>query len=213
MAPRRYDTDHISVTYDAQRCIHARRCVLALPRAFVEGRGRDWIDPAGADPDAVATVIHQCPSGALQYTRRDGGPGERPPGVNTAQLTEDGPLRLEGELYLGDEPIGTRATLCRCGNTGRPPFCDGSHTAAAFHATSQRTDGAPSPLDVRDGPVHIRPQPDGPLILEGNLEFIAGSGTTFATRTRVAVCRCGQSRNKPFCDGSHTPAGFRAPGG
>jgi len=36
-------------------------------------------------------------------------------------------------------------------------------------------------------------------------------GTTLETRNRVTLCRCGDSANKPLCDGTHKEAGFREP--
>lgn len=49
----------------------------------------------------------------------------------------------------------------------------------------------------------------GPVWVRGGIEVIAGDGTPYEIRNRVTLCRCGQSRNKPFCDGSHASVGFR----
>lgn len=51
---------------------------------------------------------------------------------------------------------------------------------------------------------------NGPLRLEGDLEILDPQGKAFglAGRTTVALCRCGHSGNKPFCDGSHKTSGF-----
>jgi uncharacterized Fe-S cluster protein YjdI len=45
--------------------------------------------------------------------------------------------------------------------------------------------------------------PDGPLFLRGNIKIVGDNGTVIRESTRVALCRCGKSRNKPFCDNSH----------
>ena len=58
----------------------------------------------------------------------------------------------------------------------------------------------------------VVPQPDGPLYLRGEIELRAADGTPIANDTRVALCRCGHSANKPFCDGSHHAAGFHDAG-
>lgn len=59
----------------------------------------------------------------------------------------------------------------------------------------------------------ITPYPDGPLILRGRFVITATDGQPVpAGRKTVALCRCGQSADKPFCDGSHSRTGFRAPG-
>jgi CDGSH-type Zn-finger protein len=55
---------------------------------------------------------------------------------------------------------------------------------------------------------------NGPIRVEGDFEIVDPSGTTFglAGRTSIGLCRCGQSANKPFCDGSHNRVGFTDPG-
>jgi uncharacterized Fe-S cluster protein YjdI len=56
----------------------------------------------------------------------------------------------------------------------------------------------------------ITPLPNGPLIVEGAAVVKSFSGTVLREATRVALCRCGNSKNKPFCDGSHSRVGFQA---
>jgi len=53
---------------------------------------------------------------------------------------------------------------------------------------------------------------DGPLYLRGQIELVGPDGQTIAHETRVALCRCGASGNKPYCDGSHESIGFFDPG-
>jgi uncharacterized Fe-S cluster protein YjdI/CDGSH-type Zn-finger protein len=62
----------------------------------------------------------------------------------------------------------------------------------------------------------VEPRPNGPLYLRGRIRMAAARGTDARgniTRdtTRVALCRCGGSDNKPYCDGTHRANGFRAP--
>lgn len=52
---------------------------------------------------------------------------------------------------------------------------------------------------------------DGPLWVRGGIEVQTMDGVSYEVRNRVTLCRCGQSKNKPFCDGSHWDAGFKAP--
>ena len=55
---------------------------------------------------------------------------------------------------------------------------------------------------------------DGPLIVRGDFLLTDQDGRPIpAGRRTVALCRCGRSAIKPFCDGSHARTGFRAPGG
>jgi CDGSH-type Zn-finger protein len=56
-------------------------------------------------------------------------------------------------------------------------------------------------------------QNDGSIRIEGDFEILDPTGAAFglAGRTVISLCRCGQSANKPFCDGSHARTGFRDP--
>ena len=58
----------------------------------------------------------------------------------------------------------------------------------------------------------ITPRDNGPLLVEGDFTIVDSSGKAFglAGRTRVSLCRCGHSADKPFCDGSHKSAGFQS---
>jgi uncharacterized Fe-S cluster protein YjdI len=60
-----YAAGELVVQWRPNRCIHSARCVRALPLVF-DPRRRPWIDGAAADPDAIASAVHACPSGALQ---------------------------------------------------------------------------------------------------------------------------------------------------
>lgn len=48
----------------------------------------------------------------------------------------------------------------------------------------------------------------GGLYVKGGIPLVSADGTTYELRNRYALCRCGQSRNKPFCDAMHVPSGF-----
>lgn len=48
----------------------------------------------------------------------------------------------------------------------------------------------------------------GPIWAKGGVEIESADGTKYEKRNRVTLCRCGKSRNKPFCDGNHIPFGF-----
>jgi uncharacterized Fe-S cluster protein YjdI len=73
----------------------------------------------------------------------------------------------------------------------------------------ERLDGAPQ--ESVPEVTAISPWPDGPLFLRGHIAISDASGDTVREATRVALCRCGGSANKPFCDGTHRTNGFRAP--
>jgi hypothetical protein len=64
---------------------------------------------------------------------------------------------------------------------------------------------------AQDGPaVTVTMYPDGPLIVRGDFEVRTLEGEVVAGRRTTALCRCGRSAVKPFCDGSHR-AGPAAP--
>jgi CDGSH-type Zn-finger protein len=52
-------------------------------------------------------------------------------------------------------------------------------------------------------------QCSGPLWLRGGIAVVSADGFAYEVRNRVTLCRCGQSRNKPFCDGTHAAIKFR----
>jgi CDGSH-type Zn-finger protein/uncharacterized Fe-S cluster protein YjdI len=201
----------LAIRFDGRRCIHARFCVLGAPDVFKANTPGEWIFPDAMATSAIVEVAHQCPSGAIQYRRKDGGPQEPAPPVNTARIRENGPYALHAPLRLKGADIGYRAVLCRCGQSKNKPFCDNSHIAAGFKATGEPERIESAPLAARDGTLELEPLYNGPLLVTGNLEIVSGTGKTIRRVTRAHLCRCGGSRNKPFCDGTHNVIGFKAP--
>jgi CDGSH-type Zn-finger protein len=57
----------------------------------------------------------------------------------------------------------------------------------------------------------VTPVENGPLLLRGELT-VRGIDGADEILPRAALCRCGQSKNKPFCDNSHLESGFQPPG-
>lgn len=51
--------------------------------------------------------------------------------------------------------------------------------------------------------VTIKVMDKGPLFVSGNVEVVDAEGSRFETKQQFGLCRCGQSNNKPFCDGTH----------
>ena len=56
----------------------------------------------------------------------------------------------------------------------------------------------------------IDPRPNGPLFVRGRIQILDPSHTVAREATRAALCRCGGSSNKPYCDGTHRSVGFTA---
>ncbi len=208
-------TEHIegrdlTLVYEGKKCIHARFCVTGAPKVFLANVKGPWISPDAIEVDRLVEIAHACPSGAIRYRRKDGKHDETAPQVNLAAIREAGPYAVRGDLRLNGEPIGFRVTLCRCGASKNKPFCDGSHHDAGFTASGEPATGKADMLPVRDGPLAIDPQIDGPLQVRGNLEITSGTRRVVARVTQARLCRCGHSNNKPFCDGSHARVGFRS---
>jgi uncharacterized Fe-S cluster protein YjdI len=73
----------------------------------------------------------------------------------------------------------------------------------------RRLDGGPA--ESPDTEPSVAPQPDGPLWVRGNIDLRDPDGNLVRHVTRAALCRCGGSANKPFCDNTHRTNGFHAP--
>ena len=201
----------VDVIWDSRLCIHVGECTRARGALFESGR-TPWCEPDRADADSVAAVVERCPTGALSFTRTDGGASEAVPGENSIVVANNGPLYARGELQIEGAPpdspgLNTRAALCRCGLSANKPFCDNSHEAAEFrdHGAIGETGET---LEAHGGPLKINPRPNGPLVISGNLTLTSAAVLPTWSGTRVALCRCGESSNKPFCDGTHTLVGF-----
>ena len=205
-----------TIRFNAKRCIHSRTCVLSHPDVFVPNVVGEWIHPDAQPVDELIRIGQNCPSGAITVTRNAAnGAGfsgsNAAPLVNTVRVRENGPLAFEAELQIKGTPqANPRATLCRCGQSQNKPFCDGSHTAAGFLASGEPATVAFEALAVRNGPLNLQPAPNGPLRVVGSLEVVSGTGRTCNKVGETYLCRCGHSKNKPYCDGSHKAAGFVA---
>jgi CDGSH-type Zn-finger protein/uncharacterized Fe-S cluster protein YjdI len=72
----------------------------------------------------------------------------------------------------------------------------------------RRLDGGPQEPEPPDTTVQLRP--NGPLFVRGRIRIEDASGHLVREDTRTALCRCGASENKPFCDGTHRKIDFRS---
>lgn len=208
-----YDGADVDVHWDGRLCIHIGECGRANNDLFVGGR-QPWCQPDQVSPDEVAEVVLRCPTGALSYLRKDGGQGEAADSENVVHIMYNGPLYVRGDLQVDgatEDMTGVqfRAALCRCGHSKNKPFCDNSHEEAGFKDYGAVGDSGEG-FDASGGALEIGKAPNGPLLLSGNFTIMAASGRKAWTGTRAALCRCGRSKNKPFCDGTHKDVGFQA---
>jgi uncharacterized Fe-S cluster protein YjdI len=63
--------------------------------------------------------------------------------------------------------------------------------------------------ETRKEPLDIRASANGPLLLRGGVRVLDADGNVLYEGERAALCRCGGSQNKPFCDGTHKTIEFR----
>jgi CDGSH-type Zn-finger protein/uncharacterized Fe-S cluster protein YjdI len=202
--------EKLDLLFETKRCIHARFCVTGAPDVFLANVQGPWLHPDAMEVERVVEIAHACPSGAIQYHRTDGAHNETAPPVNLASIRESGPYAFRGQLEIDGDPIGFRATLCRCGASKNKPFCDSSHHEVGFSATGEPASAKADAPSVRNGVLAIDPQLNGPLSIRGNLEITSGTGRVVSRVTAAKLCRCGGSATKPFCDGTHAKIGFKS---
>ena len=58
--------------------------------------------------------------------------------------------------------------------------------------------------------IKMRVKANGSIRVTGTVDFVDEDGNVVETKTDFSLCRCGHSKEKPFCDGSHKAAGFEA---
>ena len=78
--------------------------------------------------------------------------------------------------------------------------CPSGALSASVRGVERREEGRPARIVVSK---------DGPYEIEGGIELLGAEFGAGASRDRYCLCRCGASKNKPFCDGSHWEVGFR----
>ncbi len=126
-----YEGKSITIHDNRGICAHAALCTGGLSSVFKYGQ-EPWIDPDGADVEAIQKQVAACPSGALTYTLDD--QEHRDFGNDPAiYIAQNGPYVVKGGVELEDAETGQAPkttdhyTLCRCGGSKNKPFCDGSH--------------------------------------------------------------------------------------
>lgn len=134
--------------------------------------------------------------------------------VNTIMLRPDGPLIARGKIEVQDADgqllaRGDDIALCRCGASKNKPFCDGSHKESGFQDHGQFSDERAEEM-VGEGPLVIQCRENAMLLAKGPMQIVSRDGQSSTTRNKAALCRCGHSTNKPFCDAKHKQSGFKS---
>ncbi len=134
----------------------------------------------------------------------------------TITVTTDGPLVVCGSIEMvrdnGHVATVARVALCRCGASTHKPLCDGSHRSTGFREAGAVATPVSKPGDPLGDSTTLRvlARTDGPLWIEGGMQVVDGSGAIGWEGSAAALCRCGASARKPFCDGAHKTIGFRS---
>ena len=208
-----YPGKESTVSWNGKLCIHIGECGRASGDLFVGGR-KPWCQPDLSPNDEVIEVVLRCPTGALSVNFADGSYAEQAPAANSIQVAYNGPLFVKGDLDIEGAPenvpgLNFRAALCRCGKSKNKPYCDNSHEEAGFKDYGAVGVSGNSSEET-GGTLAVKFAKDGPVLVMGNVTIVASSGREAWQGKQAALCRCGASNNKPFCDGEHKKVGFRS---
>ena len=126
--------------------------------------------------------------------------------ANELLVTSGGPLKMTGNITLinedGSVTHANSLSLCRCGASKNRPFCDDQHLEIEFFdsgAVTQLSDWMPV---TRPQTITVTCVKNGPLKFRGYLRIFNKKGQECITMSG-ALCRCGKSSKKPFCDNKH----------
>jgi uncharacterized Fe-S cluster protein YjdI len=156
---RKYKNKDITVYWKPSSCIHASTCVNELPLVFRSNK-KPWVRMEGGTNEEIISVVDQCPVDALTWKWNDSDKNEMIGKEHTnhiknrrssllkqdnddvmqaasINITNDGPFVVTGSFFIEREN-GSRSkfsgtvSICRCGGTNLPPFCDGTHRNIGF---------------------------------------------------------------------------------
>ena len=126
--------------------------------------------------------------------------------ANELLVISGGPLKMTGNITLinedGSVTHANSLSLCRCGASKNRPFCDDQHLEIEFFdsgAVTQLSDWMPV---TRPQTITVTCVKNGPLKFRGYLRIFNKKGQECITMSG-ALCRCGKSSKKPFCDNKH----------
>ena len=131
---------------------------------------------------------------------------------NEALIASAGPINLTGNITLvkedGSLSYANHLSLCRCGASKNKPVCDQQHLEVEFLHSGRIQEASDAQHTERPSKLTLSLIKNGPVTFRGRLRLHNNLGQE-CVKQRGSLCRCGQSANKPFCDGSHEKTGFR----
>jgi CDGSH-type Zn-finger protein len=136
---------------------------------------------------------------------------------NSIMVRPDGPLICKGDadITLQDADANIilkdkEFALCRCGLSKNKPFCDGTHKTKELKMTQVFNDERKEDITGIVGDLIITVNTNAMYSTKGPVTIFSRDGLSKTTRTKAALCRCGFSEKKPFCDAKHKECGFIA---
>ena len=134
---------------------------------------------------------------------------------NSIMVRPNGPLicKADNEITLlnsNDDIIVKEKefALCRCGLSKNKPFCDGSHKEKNVEMLQSFMDEREESIKGIVEDLTIKVKKNAMYIVQGAVTLFSRDGLSKTTRRKVALCRCGQSQKKPFCDMQHKKCNF-----
>jgi len=180
-----------------------------------------YSDPPGSRPDLGSPTVPE-PAGKSESTddkaldrwfHEQRGTKRVPKKLETANellVVNGGPLKLTGNITLihedGSVTHANDLSLCRCGASNNKPICDDRHLEIEFFdpgKVQQLSDWMPV---SRPQNITVTCIENGPLKFRGYLKIHNKKGQECITMSG-ALCRCGKSSKKPFCDSAQGCAG------
>ena len=125
---------------------------------------------------------------------------------NELLVTNGGPLKMTGNITLidenGDVTHSNSLSLCRCGASKSKPVCDEQHLDIEFFDSGSIGQLSDWMMVKRPQTITVTCVKNGPLKFRGYLRVYNKKGQECITMNG-ALCRCGKSSKKPFCDNMH----------
>ena len=215
----------IRVTKDGPYQVYGTPPLARLAKIKTEyGEPVDWTSP---EPLATGRRFALCRCGRSKTKPFCDDSHLEEPRFDGSEVADRGPRAARAQTFVGETMVLTDdlslcalAGYCRTRSTSVWEMIEVSSDADVrerlvtmiSNCPSGRLEQQPSIAEPAEEPAFepmIGVTRNGPYWVRGGIPIESEDGQTYEVRNRVTLCRCGQSRNKPFCDGSHSDVGFR----